>query len=57
MSTDKLMTRKEVMTLLECSHTTLWKYIKSGKLPHYRAGRKIFFDRNELLTAIHKNSN
>ena len=28
--------------------TTAWKLVKSGKLPHYRSGKKIFFKRSEI---------
>jgi len=28
--------------------TTSWKLVKAGKIPHYRAGKKLFFKRSEI---------
>jgi len=52
---EKLLTRDEVMKLLACNSTTIWRYTRSGKLPFYRAGRKMFFKRSEILMAIKVN--
>ena len=46
------ITRSEVMKLLQVSGVTLSRYTKSGRLTFYRVGRRLFFDRNELLTEI-----
>ena len=32
--------------------TTAWKLVKSGKLPHYRSGKKIFFKKSEIEAVL-----
>jgi excisionase family DNA binding protein len=49
---EKLLTRKEAMALLMCNSVTFWRYCRAGKIPYYRAGRKMFFKRSEILDAI-----
>lgn len=49
---ESFMTRDEVMNLLKCNGVTLWRYTKSGRLPHYRAGRRMLFKASEILEAI-----
>lgn len=51
-----LLTRDQVMQLLHCSTATLWRYtIKEKRFSYYRAGRKMFFKRDEILQAIKVN--
>lgn len=47
-----LLSRDEVQKLLRVSGTTLTKITKAGKLTFYKVGRRILFDREELLTEI-----
>jgi predicted DNA-binding transcriptional regulator AlpA len=48
-----LLTRDQVMELLQCNSSTLWRYTaKEKRFPYYRAGRKMFFKRDEVLQAI-----
>jgi len=48
-----LLTRDQVMELLHCNSSTLWRYTaKEKRFPYYRAGRKMFFKRDEVLQAI-----
>ena len=47
-----LMSRDEVKELLKVSGVTLSKFTKTGRLTFYRVGRRILFDRTELLNEI-----
>lgn len=48
---DELLTRKQACQLLGISLPTLSKYVRSGKLPYLRIGKKILFDKVALLKA------
>ena len=45
---EPLLTKKDVMSYLRISHTTLWKMIRDHGLPHYRVGRELRFKANEI---------
>jgi excisionase family DNA binding protein len=47
-----LLTREDVRQLLKVSGVTLSKYTKSGRLSFYRVGRRLLFDREEILNEI-----
>jgi len=49
---ENLLTREETARLLNCNLVTLWRYTRAQKFPFYRAGRKMFFKREEVLNAI-----
>ena len=53
----ELMTRDEVKELLKVSGVTLSKFTKTGRLTFYRVGRRILFDRTELLNEIRISKN
>lgn len=42
----------EAMELLNCSKTTLWKWCKEGRIRKHGLGRKIYYKRSEILSAI-----
>ncbi len=44
-----LLNRKQASVLLGCSLTTLYYYQKDGRIPFHQVGRKILFDKDELL--------
>lgn len=46
------LTRKQTCKLLGCSITTLHHYQKDGRIPFHQVGRKIFFDKEELLNHL-----
>ncbi len=50
---EKLMTVDEVCELLHIGRITLWRHIKSERFPFYRAGRRLFFKKSEILNSIH----
>lgn len=47
-----LLNRKQACKLLDCSLTTLYHYQKDGRIPFHQVGRKIFFDKAELLNHL-----
>ena len=49
-----LLSSKETCELLNCSPSALSKWKASGKIPFRKIGKKILFDRKEILAAIKK---
>ena len=49
---EDLLTRKQAADFLNCNLVTLWRYTREGRIPYYRAGRKMFFKRSEILDSI-----
>lgn len=47
-----LLNRKQACKLLGCSLTTLYHYQKDGRIPFHQVGRKILFDKDELLNHL-----
>ena len=52
---DRLMTSEEVQNLLQISHTTLQKWRNESKIPFIRIGRKIYYNKDEILQSLSKN--
>ena len=48
MVTERLMTMQEVAEYLQCSLSTVRRWVGRGKVPHYRLGKMIRFRRAEL---------
>jgi excisionase family DNA binding protein len=49
---DGFLTRVQVAELLNISIVTLFRYQKEGLIPYRRIGRRILFNRSEVLEAI-----
>ncbi len=49
---DELLTRDDVKRLLKISGVTLSRYTKTGRITYYRVGRRLLFDREEILNEI-----
>lgn len=45
---ERLMTMQEVAEYLQCSVSTVRRWVGRGKVPHYRMGKMIRFRRAEL---------
>ncbi len=45
---DRLMTVQEVAEYLQCSLSTVRRWVARGKVPHYRMGKLVRFRRAEL---------
>ncbi len=48
----KMLNRKEACKLLGCSSTTLWNYQRKGLIPFHKVGKKVLFNRSELLNHL-----
>jgi excisionase family DNA binding protein len=47
-----LIGRQETAKLLKINTVTLWRYLRAGKLPYYRVGRKLLFKKDEIIESI-----
>lgn len=45
---EKLLTRDEVLKLLQISEATLWKRMNDGTLPFSKLGRRVYFKENDI---------
>lgn len=52
-----LLNPTEIVKLLRISKVTLQKWMKAGKVPYYRLGRKVYFKESELLDTINLRKN
>ncbi len=48
---DEILTRDDVSKLFNISETTIWKYMKDGRLPFRKIGRRVLFSKTEILEA------
>lgn len=48
-NSNQLLNRKQASKLLGCSLTTLYHYQKKGLIPYHQVGRKLLFNRSDLL--------
>lgn len=48
----KYLTSEDVMKLLHIGQTTLWKYIRDGKLKPYKIGHRNLFKRSDLVARV-----
>lgn len=46
------LNRSQASKLLGCSLTTLYHYQKDNRIPFHQVGRKILFDKSELLNHL-----
>ncbi len=46
------LNRSEACKLLRCSLATLHNYLKKGKIPCLRIGRKVLFKKSELISSM-----
>jgi excisionase family DNA binding protein len=49
---DRLLTKVEMAKLLNVNLVTIYRYTKSGKIPFFRVGRRLLFDKELVLTSI-----
>ena len=49
---DDLMTREQVLELLQINPTTLWHYQNKGKVIVYKLCNKNYYKRSEILHAL-----
>ena len=51
-SDNSLITKKEAMTGFNVSHTTLWKWQKSGYLVPVKVGKRVYYRRADIENLI-----
>lgn len=44
-----LMTKKELATLVKTSIPSINRWMKSGKIPYLKVGKKVLFDREKVM--------
>jgi excisionase family DNA binding protein len=44
-----LMTKKELATLVKTSIPSINRWMKSGKIPYLKVGKKVLFDREKVI--------
>ena len=49
---DDLMTREQVLELLQINASTLWHYQNKGKIIVYKFANKCFYKRSEVLAGL-----
>lgn len=49
---DDLMTRQEVLELLQINASTLWHYQNKGRITVYKFSNKCFYKRSEILQSL-----
>ena len=49
---EEYITRKELADLLKCDLSTLYNWVKKGKLKTYGLGNRIWFKRSEIEAAL-----
>lgn len=49
-----LVTKKEVMLGFKVSHTTLWKWQKTGYLTPVKVGKKVYYRREDIMSLTNK---
>lgn len=53
-STEKILSKSEVVELLGISMNTLDKHIRSGTIPTYGIGNRVLFKQTEILNSLIK---
>ncbi|WKL43801.1 helix-turn-helix domain-containing protein [Flavobacterium sp. ZE23DGlu08] len=49
---DDLMTREQVLELLQINASTLWHWQNKGRITVYKFANKCYYKRSELMTSI-----
>ena len=49
---DDLMTREQVLELLQINASTLWHWTNKGRITVYKFSNKCYYKRSQLMTAI-----
>jgi len=51
-SSEKLLTKKEMADELDISLVSLTDWMKQGKIPYMRMGKRIYFQKNEVVNSM-----
>jgi excisionase family DNA binding protein len=47
-----LIDAEQLSEILGLSLPSIWRYCREGRLPHYRIGRRVLFDLEEVRAAL-----
>lgn len=51
---EELLTVDETIKFLKCSKQALWNWRKSGILPSYRLGNRVYYKKSDILSKLVK---
>lgn len=51
---EELLTVEETITFLKCSKQALWNWRKSGILPSYRLGNRVYYKKSDIFKKLIK---
>ena len=54
---DEVLEMDGICELLKVTPITIYRKVKSGKIPHMKRGRKLLFSRNDILNWLKDSSN
>jgi len=54
---DEVLEMDGICKLLKVTPITIYRKVKSGKIPHMKRGRKLLFSRNDILNWLKDSSN
>jgi hypothetical protein len=49
---EDLLSREQVLDLLQINPTTLWNWQNKGKIPFYKFANKYFYKRSEIMNSL-----
>ncbi|MCG8204156.1 helix-turn-helix domain-containing protein [Tenacibaculum piscium] len=51
---EELFTVEETINYLKCSKQALWNWRKSGILPNYRLGNRVYYKKSDIFNKLIK---
>jgi|TARA_B110000971_G_C19903088_1_gene450901 predicted DNA-binding transcriptional regulator AlpA len=51
---NEILTRKQVMKMLDISASTLWRWTESGDLKNLKIGNRVYFIYSDVINALNK---
>ena len=51
---NEILTRKQVMKMLDISASTLWRWTESGDLKNLKIGNRVYFIYSDVINALIK---
>ena len=51
---NEILTRKQVMKMLDISSSTLWRWTESGDLKNLKIGNRVYFIYSDVINSLNK---
>ena len=51
---NEILTRKQVMKMLDISASTLWRWTESGNLKNLKIGNRVYFIYSDVINSLNK---